>query len=222
MKILDIPQSGKRGLNVSQNGRYGQISRSLVIPTNPRSSAQVAVRTIFANVAAGWRGLTEAQRAAWTAAAKNYTSRTRCGTSGVLTGSQLYSKINCTLEAFGQEAVVVPPAKPAFGTLAPQTLVITNAAGVVAIKLTCPTAPGENTILRAAGPISAGRASGGAMNIIGTCPAVVQGSADITALYTAKYGPAAPGTKVFVSACLMQDGHESIPTVFSGIVPAGA
>jgi hypothetical protein len=37
MKILDIPQSGKRGLTVSQGGRYGQISRALVIPSNPRT-----------------------------------------------------------------------------------------------------------------------------------------------------------------------------------------
>ena len=28
MKILDIPQSGKRGLNVSQDGAFGQISRA--------------------------------------------------------------------------------------------------------------------------------------------------------------------------------------------------
>jgi hypothetical protein len=29
MIILEIPQSGKRGLNVSQAGRFGQISRAL-------------------------------------------------------------------------------------------------------------------------------------------------------------------------------------------------
>jgi hypothetical protein len=40
MKILDIPQSGKRGLNVSQAGQFGQISRTLAIPANPRSLAQ--------------------------------------------------------------------------------------------------------------------------------------------------------------------------------------
>ena len=37
MKILDIPQSGKRGLNVSQDGAFGQISRTLAIPANPRT-----------------------------------------------------------------------------------------------------------------------------------------------------------------------------------------
>ena len=107
MKILDIPQSGKRGITVSQGGRYGQISRSLAIPTNPRTSYQMATRSIFASVNSAWRNLTGAQRLAWTAAAKNYTSKSRCGTSGTLTGSQLHSKIHCTLSQFGQATVQV-------------------------------------------------------------------------------------------------------------------
>ena len=57
MKILDIPQSGKRGLYVSQGGRYGQISRALVIPSNPRTVRQTNVRGILSRVAAGWLGL---------------------------------------------------------------------------------------------------------------------------------------------------------------------
>jgi len=44
MKILDIPQSGKRGLTVSMGGRYGQVSRALAIPSNPRTVAQLNVR----------------------------------------------------------------------------------------------------------------------------------------------------------------------------------
>ena len=50
MKILDIPQSGKRGLYVSQGGRYGQISRMLVIPGNPRTAFQMDVRHAFGSV----------------------------------------------------------------------------------------------------------------------------------------------------------------------------
>ncbi len=222
MKILDIPQSGKRGITVSQGGRYGQISRSLAIPTNPRTASQMATRTIFASVNSAWRNLTEAQRLAWAAAAKNYTSKSRCGTSGTLTGSQLFSKINCTLSQFGQATVTDPPAKPTFPDLAPQNMVIANAAGVVSIKLTCPTPPGENTVLRAQAPQSAGREAPGQAAIIGTCPAAVGGSADITAIYVAKFGAPAPGTKIFVHANQMIDGHESTPTVFTGIVPAAA
>ena len=70
MKILDIPQSGKRGLNVSQNGRYGQISRALSIPSNPRTDAQMNIRETFAEVTKAWRALTDAQRAAWASAAQ--------------------------------------------------------------------------------------------------------------------------------------------------------
>ena len=60
MKILDIPQSGKRGLNVSQAGQFGQISRALAIPSNPRTPAQMAVRNILRRVSASWRALSEA------------------------------------------------------------------------------------------------------------------------------------------------------------------
>jgi hypothetical protein len=101
MKILDIPQSGKRGLNVSQAGQFGQISRALAIPSNPRTPAQMGVRTTLGRVAARWRSLQEAQRAAWMAAAKEAKSNTRLGQNGNLSGFLLFAKINCTLAQFG-------------------------------------------------------------------------------------------------------------------------
>jgi len=51
MKILDIPQPGKKGLDVSMNGRYGQASRTLVIPTNPRAASQMTIRANLSAVA---------------------------------------------------------------------------------------------------------------------------------------------------------------------------
>src|ERR1035438_3619545 len=89
MKILDIPQSGKRGLNVSQGGRYGQISGAFVVPANPRTASQLDVRRAFGSAAARWRTLTEDQRNAWRAAAKTKNTVPRLGQSGPLTGSQL-------------------------------------------------------------------------------------------------------------------------------------
>jgi hypothetical protein len=87
-KILNIPQSGKRGTTVSQGGRFGQISRALVIPTNPRTADQMLVRNHLSGIAAQWRGLTQEQRNAWTEAAKQVNSASRLGKSGALTGSQ--------------------------------------------------------------------------------------------------------------------------------------
>jgi hypothetical protein len=112
----------------------------------------MSVRANLSKVAAAWRALTEAQRVAWVAAAKEAKSNTRLGQNGTLSGFLLFTKINCTLAQFGQEQVTAPPAQPQFPTLAPQNLAITNTAGAIALKLTCPTSPGENTIVRADQP----------------------------------------------------------------------
>ena len=222
MKILDIPQSGKRGLNVSQAGQFGQISRTLAIPANPRSAAQMAVRDNLSRVAAKWRALTETQRAEWISTSSAVKSTSRLGQNGALSGFQLFIKINCTLAQFGGEPVNTPPLRPEFPNLAPQNLVITNTGGAVALKLTCPTSPGENTIVRGSKPVSQGVQVCKDFRILGTCPAAVQGSADITSLYTSRYGAPKAGTKVYVQVNQFVDGWESLPRTYSAIVPAGS
>ena len=222
MKILDIPQSGKRGLYVSQGGRYGQISRALVIPSNPRTVSQTSVRAILSRVAMRWRSLEETERAAWTSAGSGVSSASRLGQSGPLTGSQLFNKINCTLAQFGQEQVDAPLARPQFPSLAPTNLVITNAGGVIALKLTCPTDPGESTVVRGSKPVSQGYGKFTDFRILGMCPAPVLGASDITSLYTARYGVPPVGMKVFVRVNQFVDGWEDQGVTYSGIVPASA
>ena len=164
----------------------------------------------------------EVQRAAWMAAAKEAKSNSRLGQSGALSGFQLFAKINCTLAQFGQEQVDAPPAHPQFPDLAPTGLVITNTGGVIALKLTCPADPGENTIVRGSAPLSQGRETCRDYRILGTCPAAVAGSADITTLYTARYGVPSVGKKVYVRVNQFVDGWEDLPVTFSAIVPAAA
>jgi hypothetical protein len=134
----------------------------------------------------------------------------------------LFNKINCTLALFGQPQVVTPPAPPVFPDLAPQNLVITNTAGVIALKLTCPTDPGANTIVRASSPLSVGRETCNSYRILGACPAPVAGAADITGLYTARYGAPPAGMKIFVRVNQFVDGWEDVAAKFSAIVPTGA
>ena len=220
MKILDIPQSGKRGLYVTQGGRYGQISRALVIPSNPRMAPQMSVRAILTRVTMRWRSLQEAQRAAWVAAGSRVSSVSRLGQSGPLTGQQLFNKINCVLAQFGQTQVDAPPDRPQFPNLAPQNLVITNTSGVIALKLTCPTDPGENTIVRGSKPVSQGYGKFTDFRVLGTCPTPVAGAADITGFYTSRYSMPPVGTKVFVRVNQFVDGWEDMPATFAAIVPA--
>jgi hypothetical protein len=220
MKILDIPQSGKRGLNVSQDGAFGQISRATGRVANPRTTSQMTTRGILTKVSARWRALQEIQRAAWMAAAKEAKSNPRLNQSGNLSGFLLFTKINCTLAQFGQDQVDAPPEHPQFPDLAPQGLVITNTNGVIALKLTCVGDPGENTVIRGAAPLSQGRQTCSDFRVLGTCPAAVAGSADITALYTARYGVPTVAKKVYVQANQFVDGWESMPVSFWAIVPA--
>jgi hypothetical protein len=221
MKILDIPQSGKRGLYVSMGGRYGLVSRAFVYPANPQSPPQMSVRAILTRVSARWRSLQESQRSAWRMAASGVQSANRLG-SGPLTGGQLFQKINCTLVQFGQDQVDLPPARPMFPALAPQSLVITNTAGVIALKLTCPTSPGDNTIVRASKAISQGFDQWKDFRVLGMCPVPTLGSADITSLYTARFGPPSVGTKVFVRVNQFVDGWEDTPVTLAAIVPTSA
>ena len=81
---------------------------------------------------------------------------------------------------------------------------------------------GQNTVVRASAPQSAGREVCNDFRVLGTCPAPADGVSDITALYTGRYGVPAAGTKVFVRCNQMVDGFEDLPQEFVGIVPQAA
>jgi len=220
MKILDIPQSGKAGLFVSYKGRNGQVRRSFVVPANPNTIYQASVRSNLTSVGHRFRALTTAQQDAWDTAARRYQTRSRLGQSGPMTGYQLFAKINCVLAQMGQDQVDVPPGPPNPPAVAPQGLVITNTSGVIALKLTCPGNPGEYTIVRASAPQSSGVRAVPQTRILGTCPAPAAGSADITSLYTARFGAPAAGDRIFVQANTMVDGWEGPRLTFTALVPA--
>ena len=219
MKILDIPQSGKRGLNVSQSGRWGQISRIFAVPSNPRTDAQLDIRATFAEVTKAWRALSDAQRAAWAAAASTVMSKSRCGTSGPLTGSQLYTKLNATVALVGGDTMVAPPVPPAFDRNPVGALAIVNDGMQITMKLACPNAPTTDIIVRASPPLSAGISGTSAFRIIGLLAAPLQGACNITALYVARFGVPPVGMKVFVQTNQVITGYEDMARSTHSTVP---
>lgn len=220
MKIIDIPQSGKIGLQVAMPGRYGQVRRAWIIPANPRTAAQLDVRGRLTTNTQRFRALTTEQQDAWNAAAAGVQTKSRLGQSGPMTGAQLFTMINCNLLITGQEAVDTPPARPSFPDLAPVALVITNAAGVIALKLTCPSDPGEATYIRASKPVSSAIRALPSVRLIGSCPAAAQGASDITGLYVARYGVPTVGDRVFVEVFQSLTGWQSPARVLTALVPA--
>lgn len=219
MKIIDVPSTGKYGLQVRMPGRYGQVVRAWVSPSNPRTTSQLRVRGAFTSQASRYAALTDPQQAAWSAAGATYQTKSSLGQSGPMTGFQLFIKLNSLLAQLGQEPIDEPTPRPTFGALAPQNLVITNTSDVIALKLTCPTAPGTNTLIRASAPQLGGTYATPSLRILGMCPTPAVGSSDITSLYVGKFGVPPVGKRVFVQAQLVTDGWEGPASVFQARVP---
>ena len=219
-KIISIPISGKVGLTVDMPGRYGQVRRSWVVPSNPETTRQLGVRARLTTAVGGFRALTEAQQNQWNTAAAQQSSKSRLGTNGPLTGMQLYVKLNTTLAMIGQEAIDTPPGVTVLDLPTPASLTITNPGGVPAVKLGVPSSPGENTLVRASACVSSAIRRTPALRYLGTCPAPVTGSSDITALYTVGHGTPVAGARIFVEVQKMVNGYLGPKKVFTAVVPA--
>jgi hypothetical protein len=222
MKILDVPQTGKLGLTVTFPSRTGLIRRMKVTPSDPNTASQQTIRGNFTAAAHRYDTLTEAQQNAWSTAAGQYKSKPSLGQSGPLTGFQLFVKQNAILALTGSEPIDAPLPVPDFPDLAPQSLVLTRQAGVLKIALTCPTAPGENTLLRVGAPQRSGVRRCPNLKVAGTVPAPVQGTADITALYVGQFGVPAAGKRLFVECEIAQDDWYGPKRTFTALVPAAA
>ena len=220
MKIIGTPKSGKRGPYIYQGGRYGQTSRTLVVPLNPRTLAQCLARNRLACVASRWRQLTQPQRNAWTLAALAHQSATRLDQSGPLSGLQLFTKINCSRLIIGAAEATLPPPEPAFNPLPVTGLTITNTGGAITLKLDATGALAEVTMLRGAPPCSQGCDWPPRVVYLGTVTSPLGGAIDITALYIARHGPPPVGAKVFVQVNQNAGGWEDTPQQFAAIVPA--
>lgn len=214
------PTSGSIAQETYLISRNGQAVRARVVPANPRTLPQTGARANLSTISEMWRHLTQNQRNAWNVAAAAIRSKPRLGMSGTLTGQQFFCRINVNLTTFGQDTVDTPPTPPEFPALAPQNLVITNTSGVIVLKLTCPADPGQNTICRGSAPVSQGIQRVPRVAILGMVPTPAQGTADITSIYSAKWGMPAAGQKVFMQCSQLVDGYESLPTTFNAIVPA--
>jgi len=220
MKILDVPQTGKLGLTVTWPGRNGLIRRAFVIPANPRSIAQLTVRSRLQTTAASWRQLTDLQQNAWTALAAQHQSRSTLGQSGPLTGLQLFTKINCSLLTIGGSPVSDPPAYPTFALLPITSLAITNAAGVIALNLTTTDSPPDGTMLWGCAPQSPGTRRPVSWRYLGTLDSPVNNKIDVTTAYTTEFGVPAVDDRVFVKCNQNLNGWQDLPLLFNSRVPA--
>jgi hypothetical protein len=220
MKTLEPPRTGKVGTQVYYGSPFGQCCHTHFIPSNPRTPAQQKVRQILAASVRDWcLKLTELQRQLWDTAAQQAPSHPSLRQYGALVGEQLWIKIDTTLRFIGQASVLEPPAPVVFAPTPVTGLVIDyDAQGEVRLRLNAGPVS-EAIMVFGQAPCSPGRMKHRRVVYLGLLGPATDDQCDITALYTARFGPPAPGQKVFIVTSQVKNGWRGQDSVFSAIVP---
>lgn len=198
MKLLDVPQSGSQAGTTSSRNRFGQYQRSRATPVNPNSPAQQSARNRLTQFSIGWRGLTDAQRAAWASYALNHPFNDALGQQVFLTGHQTYIGINSALANGGLAAVVNPDltAPPAASTLG---AVVTTVAGFSITLAPSPVPANQALVFESSPPLSAGRSFNSDFRVVKVRAAAAT-AVLVGADMVVKFGTLAVGQKFFIRA----------------------
>lgn len=193
---------GKIGGHVASKNRSCAYLRTKVTPVNRNSAAQILVRNRFATLSQGWRGLTEAQVAAWNAAVSGFATTNIFGDLRNPSGINLYQSLNNVLLSIGSPALVTPPSPAEVASISIASLTATT--GTPTMVLTLGAAiPAETSVkVYASAAMSAGiNFVKSEMRYIGVFATAHAAALDIESLYIAKFGAiGAVGSKIFVEA----------------------
>lgn len=98
---------GKLGGQVFSKNRGGSYVRTKVTPSNPQTSAQMAVRGAFASISSAWSALTEAGRESFNGFVSAYATTDIFGDLRNPSGKALFQRLNQNLVNSGQAQINV-------------------------------------------------------------------------------------------------------------------
>ena len=191
--------SGKIAATIFTRNKGGNVIRNRRTPINRRSIAQSTVRQRLGNLAAGWRGLTQAQRGSWNGASANFPYQNTLGETKFLSGEQLYVQFNANLLLLGASVVSTAPSAFSFDTYT-ITLTATDAPTLSLAFSPSPMTANNNLAVYATAPLSAGVGSpnNSRFRFISVIAAAATTPANILSAYQAVYGDPVEGQKIFV------------------------
>lgn len=94
---------------IFSKNRGGAYSKTLVIPTNPNTTAQAAYRAKFGLVSQTWKTLTDLQRLSWEQAVPRWGQTDIFGDVRIPSGFNLFQKLNSQLLRVGSAQITVAP-----------------------------------------------------------------------------------------------------------------
>ncbi len=217
MKFLGPTSSGSENGTTWSRNRFGQYTRRRAAPVQPRTSAQLAVRSRMANNAAAWRALTDAQRADWESLGTQISRTDAIGQSYTFNGFMAYCSVNNNKLAAGDATVSTPPALTTPPVILTATITLTGAAFSVAYTPT-PLAAGVRLFIFCSPQLSAGRSFNGNYRLIAVTAAAAASPANILAAYSAIFGAPVTGGRIFLSLQTYELGFLNTPFLINQVV----
>ncbi|MGO8926665.1 MAG: hypothetical protein ACLQU3_07245 [Limisphaerales bacterium] len=220
MKIQDTPRSGKCGVTVAYQSRFGLCLRQHVPQKAGLTPAREHVCAVFGGNSRKWGGrLSEEQRDRWTLAGAQVMSHPRLAQKGPLTGQQFWQAISTVRAIVGLPETLEVPARPMFSLRNVVRLEIENGADGVRLYLTVSGELNEDIMVFGQAPCSRGRYKRRNVSYLGLLPPPVDGRSEITGFYKAKFGEPRPGQKVFIVTCPEKEGWKGLDLETSETVP---
>lgn len=197
MKVLDVPSSGSLAQKTASRNRFGQYLRTRAMPTQPRTAAQIAVRSTLANLSTLWRSYGDGNRAAWDSYALSHPRLDSLGQTIFWTGFQTFVSCNARAVAAG---LPISAATPSDSTVAiPEFDVAVGTAAGLDIQSVSTYGAGTVVQVWSSPPVSKGVSFNGDYRLITNTdgPTAADTIADAAA-FAAKWGALSAGQKFFI------------------------
>jgi len=210
MKYLGNPQSGSYAQMTASRNRQGQYFRTRATPVNPASPQQLVQRARMSTNAAGWRALSDAQRAGWESLGALITRTDSLGQTYTLNGFMAYCSINNNNLNAGNAVVSTAPAIVTPPAILTATITLTAAAMSIAYTAT-PLGAAVRLFSFISPQKSPGRSFNGDYRLIAVSAAAAASPADVFTAYSARLGTPVVGNRIFFSLQTYQAGFVSAP-----------
>jgi len=193
-----VAGSGKIGGHVASRNRGGAYFRTKVTPVNPQTTSQLTVRNRFTTYSQAWKGLTDAQRAAWNAAVGNYTTTDIFGDIKNPSGFNLYQRINNNLVTVGAAALSIP-AQPSSVSQVSITSIIPDDSSQLIPMVLSGNVPAGTAVKVFATPMQSPGVKfvKSEYRLITTLPAATVTPVALGTTYITKFGAIVVGAKIF-------------------------
>jgi hypothetical protein len=227
MKLIDVPQKGKRGKVIASQNHFGPYHKEFIPPNQPGTASQRGVWGNMAEFSWVWNELSDERRVAWRRRAAEVHSRSNMGKSAPLHGALLLKKINLVLRTCGRAPLLDPPPQPVFGPNPVVGFSIRQGRGGMALKVKVSPhvrwedRPAlEDLMVFAWAPCNAGVDKNSHYAFLGLLPAPIRGECDITKLFLKKlkewrklkdksYHIPLEGARIFIRVWQQVNGFEN-------------